>query len=150
MNKIDKAILEVLLKNAKASMNDIANVCGLSIGAVHQRIKKLEEQNIIKAYKIILDTERIGLSTMAFIGVFLEKAGLYHKVVNELNKIEEIVECSFTTGNYSLLLKVYCRDNKHLMQVLSDKVQTIEGVARTETFISLEHPIERPLNVNTF
>jgi Lrp/AsnC family transcriptional regulator for asnA, asnC and gidA len=149
IDDIDKNIIRNLSLNAKMSMSEIASKCELSTAGVHQRIKKLEDSGIIKGSKIMLDTEKLGLSTMAFVGLFLEKAGLYHEVVKEVAKIKEVVECSFTTGNYSLLVKVYCRDNTHLMDVLSNKIQNLKGLARTETFICLEHPIDRSIDIDS-
>jgi len=109
-------------------------------------MKKVEEQGNIQGYQASIRYEDMGYKTASFIGVFLERAGLYKQVVAELEKIPEVLECSFTTGNYSLLLKIICRDNRHLMDILSNQVQTISGIARTETFVILESPIDRKLS----
>ena len=67
--------------------------------------------------------------------------------VNQLEKISEVLECHYTTGNWSILIKVLCRDNEHLMQVLNKEIQAIEGVSRTETFISLAQQIDRQITI---
>ena len=126
-------------------MKDLAKACKLSNVAVHQRLKKLEENKVIKGYQIQLDYQALGYSTLAYIGVFLERAGLYREVLDKLKKVPEVLECNFTTGNYSLLVKIICKDNKDLMDVLSEKIQSIKGVARTETFVILENGINRGL-----
>lgn len=139
----DRKILNILSTDAKASLKQIGNVCHMSPTAVHLRLKKLEEQKIITGSKSIIDTYLLGYQTQSFIGIYFNKANIYRKVSQELLKIKEVVECNYTTGNFSLLVKVVCRDNKHLTEVLSNKIQTIDGVARTETFICLEQTFTR-------
>ena len=145
IDETDKKIIKLLGNNAKASLQEVAHECHLSPAAIHLRIKKLEEQKVILGARLIIDPVKLGYQTMAFIGVFFERAGLYKSVKGELEKIPEIVECSYTTGNYSLLLKMYCRDNYHLMDILSNQIQNISGIARTETFICLDSSFERNL-----
>lgn len=84
---------------------------------------------------------------MAFIGVFLDKAMSNPKAVKQLEAIPEVIECHYTTGNWSIFLKILCRDNSHLMEVLNKEIQAISGVSRTETFISLEQQIERQIKI---
>ncbi|HRX30018.1 MAG TPA: Lrp/AsnC ligand binding domain-containing protein [Saprospiraceae bacterium] len=147
IDDIDRKILNLLSQNAKMSMHEISEQISLSAAGIHQRIKKLEDQGFVKGSRIILDYEKLELRTMAFIGVFLEKAGIYYGVVDELKAIPEVLECHFTTGNYSLLVKILCNDNQHLMEVLSNRIQKIQGILRTETFIVLENPIERAVKL---
>jgi Lrp/AsnC family transcriptional regulator, regulator for asnA, asnC and gidA len=143
----DKLILNILAQDARKSLKDISLLCKLSTTAVHQRIHKLENAGIIKGAKLLIDPEKLGYQTMAYIGIFLEKAGMYQSVKEKLSALNEVVECSYTTGDYSMLIKVYCKDNRHLMHLLSEKIQILPGVARTDTLICLEHSFERPLNI---
>jgi Lrp/AsnC family transcriptional regulator for asnA, asnC and gidA len=143
IDELDKKILNILGNDTRASLSEIAKVCEVSSAAIHQRIKKLEETKVIIGSRLILDPKKLGINTIAFVGVFFEKAGYYKKVLIQLEKIPQITECNFTTGNYSLLLKICCQDNQHLMEVLSNNIQNIDGIARTETFICLENPIDR-------
>lgn len=143
MDKTDQIILKTLSKDARATLKDLAKACNLSTVAVHQRLKKLEESETIKGYQIELDYSKLGYTTMVFVGVFLERSSLYREVLKKLKKIPEVLECHFTTGNYSLLIKIICKDNQDLMHVLNEKVQGIKGISRTETFIVLENGIKR-------
>lgn len=143
IDSIDRRILRLLSEKGRISFLEVARECGMSGAAIHQRVAKLEQMGIISGYAVKLSPENLGYNTCAYVGVFLEKAILYHKVVTELEKIPEIVECHYTTGNYAIFLKVYCKTNQHLMEVLNGLIQTIPGVSSTETFISLEHGIMR-------
>jgi Lrp/AsnC family transcriptional regulator, regulator for asnA, asnC and gidA len=145
IDNTDRKILKLLSEKGRISFLEIARECGMSGAAIHQRVAKLENTGIISGYTVKLSSDRLGLSTCSFVGVFLEKATMYHSVVAELEKISEIVECHYTTGNYAIFLKVYCRNNQHLMEVLNGRVQKIPGVASTETFISLEQGISRDI-----
>lgn len=143
----DRKILNVLSKDAKASLKQIGDACHLSTAGVHLRLKKLEESGIITGSKYILDHFKMGYQTQSFIGVYFDRANIYRKVSKALFEIPEVVECSYTTGNFSLLIKVLCRDNKHLTEILSNQIQTIEGIARTETFICLEQTFQREIDL---
>ena len=144
---IDKEILRDLMEDARKPILQIANKIGISGAAIHQRLRKLEQAGVISGSKFIVDTKVLGYSTMAFIGIYLEKASSNPEVVKELKKIPEVLECHYTTGNWSILIKIICRDNEHLMQLLNKKIQHIDGVSRTETYISLEQQIERQIQL---
>ncbi|MBZ9650756.1 Lrp/AsnC family transcriptional regulator [Psychroflexus montanilacus] len=145
IDETDRKILNILSTDAKASLKYLGNVCHMSPTAVHLRLKKLEEQKIITGSKSMIDTYQLGYQTQSFIGIYFNKANIYRTVSKALLEINEVVECNYTTGNFSLLVKVVCRDNKHLTEVLSNKIQTIDGVARTETFICLEQTFTREI-----
>lgn len=144
---IDKEILRILMLDAKTPLLKIANQVGISAAAIHQRLKKLEEAEVISGSKYVVNTKILGYKTLAFIGVFLDKASSNALVVKELKKIPEVLECHYTTGNWSILIKLLCIDNEHLMKMLSHKIQAIEGVSRTETYISLEQQIDRQIGL---
>lgn len=145
IDQTDRKILNILSKDAKASLKQLGNECHMSPTAVHLRLKKLEDQKIITGSKSLIDTYQLGYQTQSFIGIYFNKANIYRTVSKALLEIDEVVECNYTTGNFSLLIKVVCRDNKHLTEVLSNKIQTIDGVARTETFICLEQTFTREI-----
>jgi len=144
---IDKQILKELMSDARIPVLKIANKIRISGAAVHQRIKKLEHFRVISGSKYVVDTKVLGYNTLAFIGVYLERASDNAKTVKELEKIDEVLECHYTTGNWSVLVKIICKDNEHLMQILNTKIQKINGVARTETFISLDQQIDRQIQL---
>lgn len=135
----------MLLDNARMPFLEIARECGMSGAAIHQRVNKLEEAGVISGSSIKLSPISMGYTTCAFVGVFLEQASKYHSVIKELQKIPEIVESHYTTGNYTIFLKVYCKNNQDLMSVLNGRIQEIPGISSTETFISLEQGIRREL-----
>lgn len=144
---IDKEILRYLMDDARKPILQIANKIGISGAAIHQRLRKLEQSGVISGSKFIVNNKILGYNTMAFVGVYLDKASGNREAVKELKKIPEVLECHYTTGNWSILIKIICRDNEHLMQLLNTKIQVIEGVSRTETFISLDQQIDRQIQL---
>jgi len=147
VDAIDKKILSHLIQNARTPFLEIARDCGISGAAIHQRVRKLEDLGVIKGSKFIITPAAVGYDICVFIGVHLTKAHVYDEVVSRLKEIPEIVECHYTTGAYAILLKLYCQDNQHLMNILVNTIQNIDGVARTESFISLEQAINRELHL---
>ena len=148
IDSLDKKILSMITKNARVPYLEVARACHVSGAAIHQRIQKLTKIGVITGSRFTIDPRKIGYKTCAYMGIFLEKASLYREVLDKLKEIPEITQCHYTTGNYSIFIKIYTRDNEHLKTVLADKLQTIPGVSRTETFISLEEGFSRSLPVN--
>ena len=146
LDKIDKEIIYMLMDNAKTSLAQISKNVGISTTAVHQRIKKLENAGVMENSISFLNPRKIGYKVVSYIGVFLEQPSHYQDAIKALKDINEVVEAHYTTGNYTIFLKVLCRDNDHLMEILN-KIQKLKGVTRTETFISLEQSISRQLKV---
>ncbi len=144
---IDKTILRALMKDARTPVLEIARQVGISGAAIHQRLRKLEQSKLLSGSKFVINPKSLGYTTMAFIGIFLDKAVNNPTAVKQLKKIPEVLECHYTTGNWSILIKVLCKDNEHLMQVLNKNIQTINGVSRTETFISLDQQIDRQIKI---
>jgi Lrp/AsnC family transcriptional regulator for asnA, asnC and gidA len=144
---IDKSILRALMKDARTPIIEISKKVGISGAAIHQRLRKLEKSGLIAGSKFVINPKLLGYSTMAFVGIFLEKAKNNADAVRQLKRVPEVLECHYTTGNWSVLIKVLCRDNEHLMSVLNKEIQSISGVSRTETFISLNQQIERQIKI---
>jgi len=147
LDGIDKTILNYLMKDAKKPILEIAKNIGITGAAVHQRLRKLEKSGLIEGSKMMLDARLLGYKTMAFVGVYLDKAVSNPQAVKQLSEIPEVIECHYTTGNWSIFLKILCRDNEHLMVVLNKNIQAIDGVSRTETFISLNQQIDRQIKI---
>ncbi len=147
IDRLDRKILEIIIRNARIPSKDVALVCGVSRAAVHQRIQRLIDMGVIVGSGYNVNPKSLGYMTSTYIGVNLERGALYRDVVPELEKIPEIVECNYTTGPYTLLIKLYARDNEHLMNLLNDRIQKIPGVTGTETLISLDQSIHRTLPV---
>jgi len=144
---IDKKILRFLMADARKPILEIARNIGISGAAIHQRLRKLEKSGLIAGSKFVINPKKLGYTTMAYIGIFLDKAMSNPKAVKALETIPEVLECHYTTGNWSILIKVLCKDNEHLMYVLNKNIQQIEGVSRTETFISLNQQIDRQISI---
>lgn len=147
IDNLDKRILNIVMENARIPSKDIAVQCGVSRAAIHQRIQRLIDMNVIVGSGYNIDPHKLGYNTCTYIGVKLEKGSLYREAASELEKIPEVVECHFTTGPYSMLIKVYAHDNQHLMQILNDQIQHVPGVTETETLISLEQSMNRQIQI---
>ena len=147
LDNLDRQILKLVAEDARIPFLEVARICNVSGAAIHQRVQKLTGMGIIKGSQYIIDPEKIGYETCAYIGLNLKQPETFDAVVEELKKIPEIVECHFTTGNYTMLTKLYCRDNEHLMELLNAKIQEIPGVTATETLISLEQSIKKEIPI---
>ncbi len=147
MDSVDCRIINFLRINAKIPIAELAEQIGISGAAIHKRIKKLEEKKIFTGSQVNINPKKVGFTTLAFVGIYLEKALDVNFAVKKLNKIEEITECHYTTGDWSILVKIYCKDNQHLMKLLNERIQAIKGVSRTETFISLDQQISRQIRI---
>ena len=144
---IDKIIIKRLVENARTPILSIAKDARISGAAIHQRLRKLESSGLIIGSKMILNPKVLGYTTTAFVGVFLDAASKYKSAINRLKEIPEVVESHYTTGNYAIFIKVRCKNNEDLMQLLNNNIQSIKGVARTETFISLDQQIDRQIKI---
>jgi Lrp/AsnC family transcriptional regulator for asnA, asnC and gidA len=144
---IDKIILNSLMEDARKPILEIARSIGISGAAIHQRLRKLEKSGLIEGSKLMINPKVLGYTTLAFVGVYLDKAVSNPQAVKRLMEIPEVIECHFTTGNWSIFIKILCMDNEHLMNVLNKNIQSIDGVSRTETFISLNQQIKRQIKV---
>ena len=145
IDNLDRKILSIVMRNARIPSKDVAQVCGVSRAAIHQRIQRMTELGIITGSGYTVNPKLLGYSTCTYIGVNLERGALYATVVPELEKIPEVIECHFTTGPYTLLIKLMVRDIEHLMELLNKKIQMIHGVTGTETLISLDNSIMRQI-----
>ncbi|MDE7379284.1 MAG: Lrp/AsnC ligand binding domain-containing protein [Paraprevotella sp.] len=147
IDSLDKKILGIISNNARTPFKDVAEECGVSRAAIHQRVQRLIDMGVIIGSGYHVNPKSLGYSTCTYVGVKLEKGNMYKRVVEELMKIPEVVECHFTTGPYTMLTKLYARDNAHLMELLNNKMQEIPGVTATETLISLEQSIKKEVPI---
>ena len=143
IDNIDRAILSELMINAKVPYTEIAKKLIVSAGTIHVRMKKMEEAGIVKNSRLHLNYELLGFDMTAFLGIYLEKGSTYTDVIQQLNLIPEIVEAHYTTGVYSIFAKIRCKNTKHMRQILNEEIQSIKGIQRTETIISLEQSIDK-------
>ncbi|MDR2496968.1 MAG: Lrp/AsnC ligand binding domain-containing protein [Tannerellaceae bacterium] len=147
IDKLDRHIISIISKNARIPFKDVAEECGVSRAAIHQRVQRMVELNIITGSGYHVSPKFLGFNTCTYIGVKLEKGSMYKDVVPEFEKIPEVVECHFTTGPYTMLIKLYARNNEHLMGLLNSQIQEIPGVISTETLISLRQSVNRAIPV---
>ncbi|MCW3807659.1 Lrp/AsnC ligand binding domain-containing protein [Plebeiibacterium marinum] len=148
IDSLDKKILSLITKNARIPFLEVARECKVSGAAIHQRIQRLMNLEVIKGSEFVINPAKIGYHTCAFMGIFLKKASLFDKVVEELKQIPQIVECHYTTGQYAIFIKIYAKNNEDLKRMLHDRLQSITGISATETIISLEETFKRQLPID--
>ncbi|MDO4172350.1 MAG: Lrp/AsnC ligand binding domain-containing protein [Prevotellaceae bacterium] len=147
VDRLNRKILSILSTNARLSFKDVADECGVSRAAVHQRVEKMKEDNIITGSGFSVDPRAVGYQTCSYVGITLERGSMYKETVKKLLQIPEIVECHFTTGPYTMLVKLYVKDNEQLMKLLNGTLQSIDGVVSTETLISLDQSFVREVPI---
>jgi Lrp/AsnC family transcriptional regulator for asnA, asnC and gidA len=140
---IDILILKELTKDARIPYVKLAQKLKVSNTLVHQRIKKFKEGGLLKKAVYQLDELLLGYETSAYCQIMLTNAKLHRDVEQELEKIPEIVECVNIAGRYALIVKIFAKNNRHLRDVVYEKIQPIEGVEGTNTIISFERAFVR-------
>ena len=143
---LDEQILKLIASDARIPFLEVARICNVSGAAIHQRIQKLTNLGILKGSEYILDSEKIGYETCAYMGLYLKDPEQFDIVTEALKHIPEIVECHYTTGQYDMFIKIYARNNHHLLSIIHDKLQPL-GLARTETIISFHEAIKRQMPI---
>jgi len=146
LDKLDRQILRLIAADARVAFLEVARECNVSGAAIHQRIQKLTSMGVLKGSQFIIDPEKIGYETCAYIGLNLKDPGKFDEVVSKLKKMPEVVECHYTTGNFDMFIKIYAINNHHLLNIIHDKLQPL-GLARSETLISFHTAIDRQLPV---
>jgi Lrp/AsnC family transcriptional regulator for asnA, asnC and gidA len=147
IDELDEKILKLITKNARTPFLEVARECGVSGAAIHQRVQRLFNIGVLSGSEFIVNPQKLGYNTCAYMGIYLDKAKYHRQVVQALRNIPEIVECHYTTGQYAIFVKIQTKTNKHLKQIIDDELQEIEGIARTETFISLELDFKRQVPI---
>lgn len=148
LDDLDLQILDILIKDSRTPFLEIARQCHVSGGTIHVRMKKMEDIGIIKGTKLIIDTSKLGYDVCCFIGIYLDKAKSFEETLEQLKLIREIVELHYTTGQYSIFVKIICRSISDLQNLLMKKIQAVDGIQRTDTFVSLFQPIDRNIDIN--
>lgn len=146
LDSLDKKILKMISEDARIPFLEVARACNVSGAAIHQRIQKLSSLGVIKGSQFIIDPEKIGYETCAYIGLYLKDPGTFDRVVEELKKIPEVVECHYTTGGYDLFIKLFARNNHDLLTIIHDRLQPL-GLSRSETIVAFNAVIDRQLPV---
>ena len=147
LDLLDKKILRLIAGDARIPFLEVARSCNVSGAAIHQRIQKLTNLGILKGSQFIVDPEKVGYETCAYIGLYLQNPAKFDDVVEELKKIPEVVECHYTTGGFDMFIKIYARNNHHLLNIIHDKLQPL-GLSRSETVISFNAAINRQIPIS--
>ena len=146
LDSLDRQILKLISQDARIPFLEVARACNVSGAAIHQRVAKLSNLGIIKGSQFIIDPEKIGYETCAYMGLYLKEPEKFDQVVEELKKIPEVVECHYTTGSFDMFIKIYAINNHHLLEIIHDKLQPL-GLSRSETIISFNASINRQLSM---
>lgn len=147
LDQLDVQILSILMEEASVPYTEIAKKLEVSGGTIHVRMKKMEEMGVIRGTNLQVNPQKVGFDITAFLGIYLEKGSQYKHAVEQLKAIKEVVELHYCTGTYSMFAKIICRDTDHLRRVLNEGIQSVEGIQRTETIISLEESIKRHIKL---
>ncbi len=147
IDQLDEKILKLITKNARIPFLEVARECGVSGAAIHQRVQRLLNIGVVKGSEFIVSPQKLGYNTCAYMGIYLEKAKYHNEVVAALRNIPEVVECHYTTGQYAIFVKIQTKTNTHLKRLIDHELQDVEGIARTETFISLEMDFKRQVPI---
>ena len=147
IDKLDRKIMRIISQNARMPFKDVAEECGVSRAAIHQRVQRLIDLNVITGSGYTVNPKMLGFHICVYIGIRLERGSMYKEVVQELEKIPEIVESQYTLGHYTILIKLYARNDEHLMELLNGRIQEIPGIASTETLTSLDQRIRRTIPI---
>ena len=147
IDELDKKILSIITQNARIPFKEVADMCGVSRAAIHQRVQRLFDVGVIVGSGYQVNPKMLGYNLCVYIGLTLERGNMYKQVCAELEKIPEVVESQFTLGAYSMIIKLYAPDDKHLMYLLNSQIQAIPGVANTETLTTLDESINRSLPI---
>ena len=146
LDSLDKKILRLIADDARIPFLEVARCCNVSGAAIHQRIQKLNNMGVLKGSQFIIDPEKIGYETCAYVGLNLKNPAQFDDVVEELKSIPEVVECHYTTGDYDMFIKIYAFNNHHLLNIIHDKLQPL-GLSRSETIISFTSAFNRQLPI---
>ena len=147
LDELDEKILNMIINNARIPFLEVARVCNVSGAAIHQRIQKLVNLGVIKGSEYIVDHNKVGYETSAYMGLFLKNPEQFNDVVAALERIPEVVECYYTTGQYDLFIRLYARNNQHLLEIIHKKLQPL-GLSRTETLISFKEAFKRQIPIS--
>lgn len=143
IDSIDKRIIEILVDDGRMAFSSLADEIGSSNTLVHQRVRKLRESGILTKPTFLISPEHAGYDTCAFVLVIVREANQIGTVIEALKKIPEVVNCVSIMGRYDLMVRVYAVNNRHLQDIVHDKLQAIPEVESTNTMVAFEVVFER-------
>ena len=142
IDELDKQILSLIAADARIPFLEVARACNVSGAAIHQHIQKMNGMGVLQGTQYLIDPESVGYETCAFIGLNLKDPAKFDAVLEQLKQIPEVVECHYTTGNFDMFIKIYARNNHHLLTIIHDKLQP-RGLSSSQTLISFHTAIDR-------
>lgn len=148
LDNLDRQILTMLSADARVPFLEIARQAGVSGAAIHQRVQKLTNLGVLKGSQYVIVPEKMGYETCAYIGINLKNPEDFDQVVEELEKIPEVTECHYTTGNFDMFIKIFAHNNHHLLDIIHDRLQPL-GLSSSQTLISFHAAFERQLPFET-
>jgi len=146
LDSLDRQILRMIAADARVPFLEVARSCNVSGAAIHQRIQKLTSMGVLSGSQFIINPEKVGYETCAYIGLRLKNPEDFDRVLADLKKIPEITECHFTTGDFDMFIKIYAHNNRQLLAIIHDRLQPL-GLASSETIISFGSAINRQIPV---
>ncbi|MDP8078985.1 transcriptional regulator AsnC [Phocoenobacter skyensis] len=146
IDKLDRQILRTLTLDARTPYAEMAKKFDVSAGTIHVRVEKMRQSGVIKGTQIRIDEQKLGYDVCCFVGVILKSAKDCNTVIQKLHQFDEVIEAYYTTGNYSIFLKVMTHTIEELHSLLSTKIQSLDEIQSTETIVSLQNPIKRNIN----
>ena len=147
IDNIDLKILNILSSNAKMPYTEVAKKVFVSGGTVHVRMRKLEKMGVVRGTKLDIDYARLGYNISCYMGIYLEKSYLYKNAVDSLKRIPEVVEIHAITGQYTIFVKILCKDTPHFREILDTKIHKVKGITRTESFMSIEETLKGSISL---
>ncbi len=148
LDNLDKQILRMVSEDARVPFLEVARACNVSGAAIHQRIAKLTSMGVLQGSQFVINPEKIGYETCAYMGLNLKNPENFDRVLEELKKIPEVTECHYTTGNFDMFIKIYAKNNHHLLTMIHDRLQPL-GLSSSQTLISFHSAFERQLPVTS-
>ena len=147
IDNIDLKILNILSSNAKMPYTEVAKKVFVSGGTVHVRMRKLEKMGVVRGTMLDIDYARLGYNISCYMGIYLEKSYLYKNAVDSLKRIPEVVEIHAITGQYTIFIKILCKDTPHFREILDTKIHKVKGITRTESFMSIEETLKGSISL---
>jgi len=137
MDQIDINILEVMKVNGRATASEISRKVSLSIPAVSERIRKMEENHIIEQYSVKINRDKTGYKLLTLVFVNIDLTTNIENFRNTITQFDEVIECHHMAGEYDYMLKVLLKDTSELEDFLSKKLKAIKGVQKSNSLIIL-------------
>ncbi|MGQ0826973.1 MAG: Lrp/AsnC family transcriptional regulator [Bacteroidota bacterium] len=143
----NKQIIKRLCEDGRIAFSELAKELKISNSLVHQRVNKLREAKIIEGFSVKLNPKDLGYTTITYTGIITQDAKYTQSIIEKLKKFPEVVECHWVLGRYTLFVKIVAENNEELRSILYEKIQKIEGVGSTESFISFGAAFEKNLTI---